>query len=187
MEGFIPPWEYKIHRISSISGWYAALSRDVSEFCEGVPASLPSSGGGPDATPFEIGSRGSGCSAVCSWGVVAGLSRCLVRLCALSQSFLAVIHSASKLNCARHPSQATCPMKRKNTCPRMPRTCHHFVPPTTLFITASPPNALIRHVAASSQEARGMMRRTTWTDGGDGVRMFEKDCSSSTVCLRIRS
>jgi hypothetical protein len=186
MRGPIPPWEYKIHRISSISGWYAALSCDVSEFCEGALASPSSSGGGPDTTPFERGVLG--CSAACSWGAVTGPSRSLLRSRAFCQSFLAVIHSPSNLNCARHRSQAAWPIKRKkDTCPRMLRTCHHFVPPTTLFITSSPPNALIRYVAASSHEARGMTRRTTWTDGGDGVRMFEKDCSSSTVCLRIRS
>ena len=58
-KGSIPPWEYKMHRISSISGWYAPLSRDVSEFCEGTPASLSTSGDGPDTTPFEIGTRSS--------------------------------------------------------------------------------------------------------------------------------
>jgi hypothetical protein len=29
-DGFIPPWAYKMHRMSSISGWYSALPLDDS-------------------------------------------------------------------------------------------------------------------------------------------------------------
>lgn len=69
------------------------------------------------------------------------------------------------------------------THPLTPRTCHHFVPPTTRLVTSSPPSALMRYVAASSQEDIGTSSRTTCTQGGLGVRVFEKACSSSTVCL----
>ena len=65
MRGSIPPWEYKIHRISSISGWYSALSLDVSETFEVELAPPSSSGESRDTTPLKIGSRGSGGSAVC--------------------------------------------------------------------------------------------------------------------------
>src|SRR6266702_1245423 len=98
--GSIPPWEYKIHRISSISGWYAALSLGVSlsfGAADGGPASSSSSIGGPDPGPFKIGSRCSGRSAGCSWGEATEPLRSLARFCASCQSFLALIHSASNL------------------------------------------------------------------------------------------
>lgn len=70
------------------------------------------------------------------------------------QKVLALIHSASN--------------------PRMLRTCHHVVPPTTLFIASSRPNAFIRHTAASSQEAVVITRRATRTRCRDRSRTFTK-------------
>ena len=130
----------------------------------------------------NIGSRGSGPSSVCCRSTVPELLRSFARLFASCQSFFALIHSASNLCnvCVKQQDQ----IRERGTHPRVPRTCHHLAPPTTRFITSSPPNALIRYTAASSQEAVGITRRTTWTHGGDGVRTFKKDCSSSTVCLR---
>lgn len=37
MRGSIPPWAYRIHLISSISGWYGALSLGDSFFFEAAP------------------------------------------------------------------------------------------------------------------------------------------------------
>jgi hypothetical protein len=56
----------------------------------------------------------------------------------------------------------------------MLRTCHHVVPPTTLFIASSRPNAFIRHTAASSQEAVVITRRATRTRCRDRSRTFTK-------------
>lgn len=75
-------------------------------------------------------------------------------LCAPCKSLLALIHSASN--------------------PRMLRTCHHVVPPTTLFIASSRPNAFIRHTTASSQEAVVITRRATRTRCRDRSRTFTK-------------
>ena len=69
------------------------------------------------------------------------------------------------------------------THPDTPRTCHHFVPPTIFFVISSPPKALMRYLAASSQQDIGTHSLTTWTHGGEGVRMLENSCISSTVCL----
>ena len=64
--------------------------------------------------------------------------------------------------------------KIKTTNPLTPRTCHHFTPPTTCRAISSPPSALIRYVAASSQQDNGTRVRTKWIHGGDGVRVKEK-------------
>lgn len=43
----------------------------------------------------------------------------------------------------------------------------------------------MRIFAASSQHEIGTSSRTTCTEGGDGVRVFENFWSSSTVCLDV--
>ena len=67
--------------------------------------------------------------------------------------------------------------------PLSPRTCHHFVPPTTRRVISSPPRASINNVAASSQHDIGTRTRTECVHGELGVRVFENSCNSSTVCL----
>lgn len=60
------------------------------------------------------------------------------------------------------------------THPSMPRTCHHFTPPTTSLALSSPPRHLMRYFAASSQLDNGMTSLTTCVQGGDNVGVFEK-------------
>jgi hypothetical protein len=67
--------------------------------------------------------------------------------------------------------------------PLIPRTCHHFVPPTTRLAAASPPRAFIKRTAALSQQDIGIVTLTTCIQGGAGVLVFENAWTSSTVCL----
>ena len=95
----IPPWAYKMHRISSISGWYEPLSLDGSSSLDaggGVRA-----GAGPcDSLPSDSCTNVSSGLELRSPRSPVGRFRrvcSLARLFASCQSFLAQIHSASNL------------------------------------------------------------------------------------------
>jgi hypothetical protein len=60
-------------------------------------------------------------------------------------------------------------LPKVRTYPLMPRTCHHFIPPTVRLATSGPPSAAMRYAAALSQQDMGTSNLTTCTQGGDGV------------------
>jgi hypothetical protein len=163
-----------MHRISSISGWYEPLSLDDSSSLDAGAGARAGAGAGSwdisrsdsctneNVISSELELRGPR-SPIGSFRPVCSLARLL----ASCQSFLAQIHSASNLpksgsldiRCLASQGEAS--GTNWSTYPRIPRTCHHFVPPTTSFMTCSPRNALIRYTAASSQDDMGITRRTT--------------------------
>lgn len=73
----------------------------------------------------------------------------------------------------------------RNDMEREGRTCHHFTPPRIFLAFSSPPCAAMMYLEASSQQLSGTRTRGVCMDKGEGTRMFENCCSSSTVCLWV--
>lgn len=96
----------------------------------------------------------------------------LVPLLRLLPVFLCCDPFCVNTSCARMQS-VTRRRNFRSTHPLRPRTCHHLVPPMTLFVASSPPKTLTKTSAASSQQDMGTSTLTTCTHGGAGVRVFE--------------